>query len=153
MPARTSSSRWQLGLLVSLFVLWGACNALNDVLIRQFKKAFTLTDTESSLVQTAFYSGYLFGSLPAAAVARRCGYKACVCCGLALVVLGALLFWPCTHSASPAYAALLACLQSAPVDWTLGGAAAAGAQALPPPLQQPQVRARQLHSNSRARGV
>ena len=59
----------QMAALVSLFILWGACNALNDVLIRTFQLSFALGDTESALVQTAFYFGYLFGGVPAACVA------------------------------------------------------------------------------------
>jgi MFS transporter, FHS family, L-fucose permease len=101
---------WQLSLLVSLFILWGSCNALNDVLIRAFQTALTLGDAESSLVQTAFYAGYCLGALPAAALARRRGYKVCVCTGLGLVCAGALLFWPCSRGAMPSYTALLGCL-------------------------------------------
>lgn len=104
------ASSWQFSLLVSLFVLWGACSALNDVLIQQFKLAFTLTDAESSLVQTAFYGGYLVGAPPAAACARRYGYKRCVVVGLGLNCAGAALFWPTSHSSQPQYAALLGCL-------------------------------------------
>ena len=44
--------RWQLTLLFSLFFLWGAANNLNDVLIRQFTKAFALSNVRASLVQT-----------------------------------------------------------------------------------------------------
>ena len=110
MVPRERSSAWQLSLLVSLFILWGACNALNDVLIRQFKLAFTLSDMRASLVQTAFYFGYLLGGLPAAFLARKCGYKATVCFGLALVCIGAGLFWPSARAARPSYEALLLCL-------------------------------------------
>ena len=109
-PGRTASYT-QLGLIFSLFALWGACNSLNDVLIRTFKAAFGLSDMASSLVQTAFYFGYLFGGLPAAFVSRRFGYKTCVCTGLALVCTGALLFWPCSAtSGSQYFGALLLCL-------------------------------------------
>ena len=98
----------QLVLLGSLFVLWGSCNALNDVLVRAFQVSFTLDDAESSLVQTAFYTGYCVGALPAAALARRRGYKTCVCTGLGLVCTGCGLFWPCSRARS--YASLLGCL-------------------------------------------
>lgn len=104
------STRWQLALLLSLFILWGACNALNDVLIRAFQTSLTLSDAESSLVQTAFYMGYCLGALPAAALARRRGYKTCVCTGLGLVCVGAALFWPCSRTSDPWYPLLLGCL-------------------------------------------
>ena len=42
-------------LVTALFFLWAIPNNLNDVLIRQFMKSFTLTRTEAGLVQFAFY--------------------------------------------------------------------------------------------------
>lgn len=83
-----------LVLVVSLFFLWGVANNLNDILIRQFKKAFELTDLESGLVQSAFYLGYFLFAIPAGLVMRRYGYKAGVVVGLALYGVGAFLFYP-----------------------------------------------------------
>ena len=107
---QSAATHTQLLLLVLLFILWGACNALNDVLIRTFKTAFTLTDYMSSLVQSAFYFGYLAGGLPAACIARRYGYKICVCAGLGLVCAGAAAFWPVSRVEQPSYTGLLGCL-------------------------------------------
>ena len=45
--------RWQLTLLFSLFFLWGAANNLNDVLIRQFTKAFALSIEQRARVARA----------------------------------------------------------------------------------------------------
>jgi FHS family L-fucose permease-like MFS transporter len=81
-------------LIVSLFFLWGVANNLNDILIKQFKKAFTLADWQTGLVQTAFYIGYFVFAIPAAMFMRRAGYKAGVVVGLLLYGLGALLFYP-----------------------------------------------------------
>lgn len=83
-----------LVLIVSLFFLWGVANNLNDVLVAQFKKAFTLTDFQAALVQGAFYFGYFVVALPAGAYMRRYGYKSAVVLGLCLYGAGALLFWP-----------------------------------------------------------
>ncbi|HEY7887361.1 MAG TPA: L-fucose:H+ symporter permease [Steroidobacteraceae bacterium] len=83
-----------LVLVVSLFFLWGVANNLNDILIRQFKKAFELTDFESGLVQSAFYLGYFLFAIPAGLVMRRYGYKAGIVVGLVLYALGAFLFYP-----------------------------------------------------------
>ena len=47
-------------LVTSLFFFWGSPNNLNDVLIRQFMKAFSITRLEAGLVQSAFYMGYFF---------------------------------------------------------------------------------------------
>lgn len=81
-------------LIISLFFLWGMANNLNDVLIAQFKKAFTLSDLQSGLVQSAFYMGYFLLALPAGAFMQRHGYKSAVVLGLALYGVGALMFWP-----------------------------------------------------------
>jgi FHS family L-fucose permease-like MFS transporter len=81
-------------LIVSLFFLWGMANNLNDILITQFKKVFTLSDLKSGLVQSAFYTGYFVFAIPAALYVKRFSYKAAVVTGLFLYALGAFLFYP-----------------------------------------------------------
>ncbi|HSC68483.1 MAG TPA: L-fucose:H+ symporter permease [Cellvibrio sp.] len=81
-------------LIISLFFLWGMANNLNDILITQFKKVFTLSDFKAGLVQSAFYTGYFVFSIPAALWMKRFGYKAAVVFGLLLYAAGALLFYP-----------------------------------------------------------
>lgn len=85
-------------LIVSLFFLWGAANNLNDVLIAQFRKAFTLSDFASGLVQSAFYLGYLLFAIPAGLFMRRFSYKRAVIVGLVLYGCGALLFYPAAEA-------------------------------------------------------
>jgi FHS family L-fucose permease-like MFS transporter len=111
MIARTGDQRPHLmavGLIVSLFFLWGVANNLNDILIKQFKKAFVLTDLETGFVQSAFYMGYFLLALPAGLMMRRYGYKAAVVVGLALYGVGALLFYPAAQMAT--YGMFLAAL-------------------------------------------
>ena len=79
---------------VSLFFLWGMANNLNDILIAQFRKAFTLSDFGTSFVQQVFYLGYFLLAVPASMVMRRYGYKAAIVLGLTLYGTGALLFYP-----------------------------------------------------------
>ena len=81
-------------LIISLFFLWGMANNLNDILITQFKKVFTLSDLKSGLVQSAFYTGYFVFAIPAALFVKRFSYKAAVITGLLLYALGAFLFYP-----------------------------------------------------------
>jgi MFS transporter, FHS family, L-fucose permease len=81
-------------LVTSLFFMWGVPNNLNDVLIRQFMKSFTLNRVEAGLVQFAFYLGYFCLAVPAALIMRRKGYKAGLVIGLLLYATGAALFWP-----------------------------------------------------------
>jgi FHS family L-fucose permease-like MFS transporter len=83
-----------LGLIVSLFFLWGVANNLNDILIKQFKKAFELSDFEAGLVQSAFYMGYFLLAIPASVCTRRLGYKGTLLIGLSLYAAGAFLFYP-----------------------------------------------------------
>jgi len=87
-------SIWCFILVISLFFMWGFANSLNDILIQQFKKTFTLSDFQSGLVQSAFYLGYFLCAIPAGAVMQRYGYKKAIIVGLALYALGALLFYP-----------------------------------------------------------
>jgi MFS transporter, FHS family, L-fucose permease len=84
-------------LIVTLFFLWGLANNLNDVLLPHLRKAFFLTDFQSSLVQSAFYLGYFFLALPAGWVIQRHGYKVTVLIGLATFGVGALLFYPASE--------------------------------------------------------
>jgi MFS transporter, FHS family, L-fucose permease len=81
-------------LVTVLFFLWGVANNLNDVLIRQFMKSFTLTRGQAGLVQSAFYIGYAVLAMPAALIMRKLGYKSGFVIGLLLFGLGTFLFWP-----------------------------------------------------------
>jgi FHS family L-fucose permease-like MFS transporter len=83
-----------LFLVISLFFLWGMANHLNDILITQFKKAFTLSDFASSFVQMSFYFGYFVFAIPAALFMKCYGYKSGVILGLLLYGVGAFLFYP-----------------------------------------------------------
>lgn len=83
-----------LVLVVSLFFFWGAAASLNDILIKQFKKAFELSDLQAGLVQSAFYLGYFLFAMPAAMFMHRYSYKAAVVLGLLLFGAGAFLFYP-----------------------------------------------------------
>lgn len=85
-------------LVVSLFFLWGVANNLNDILIKQFKKAFELSDFRAGLVQSAFYLGYFILAIPAGICTRRLGYKGSLLIGLGLYATGALVFYPAART-------------------------------------------------------
>jgi FHS family L-fucose permease-like MFS transporter len=104
--AKTAMST--LVLIVSLFFLWGMANNLNDILIKQFKGAFELSDFQAGLVQSAFYLGYFLLAIPAGLCMRRFGFKGALLIGLCLYALGALLFYPA--AATHAYALFLGAL-------------------------------------------
>src|SRR5262250_798325 len=81
-------------LVTSLFFLWALGVNLNDILIPHLKKAFALTDFQSSLIQTAFFGGYFLSALPAGRLMERIGYKKGILTGLLTCATGALLFIP-----------------------------------------------------------
>lgn len=81
-------------LVTSLFFLWALGVNLNDILIPHLKKAFSLTDFQSSLIQSAFFGGYFLAALPAGWLMQRLGYKKGILIGLAVCATGAFLFIP-----------------------------------------------------------
>ena len=84
-------------LLVStLFLLWGFCNGMIDVMDKHFQDKLHLTRSNSAWVQFAHYLGYFIISIPAGWLARKLGYKSGILTGLCIVVLGGLWFVPAT---------------------------------------------------------
>src|SRR6267378_1735301 len=81
-------------LITSLFFLWAIGVNLNDVLIPHLKKAFGLTDFQSSFIQVAFFGGYFLGAFPAGWLMEKIGYKGGILVGLLICATGALLFIP-----------------------------------------------------------
>lgn len=81
-------------LVTSLFFLWALGVNLNDILIPHLKKAFNLTDLQSSLIQSAFFGGYFLAALPAGWLMERIGYRKGILVGLCTCAAGALLFIP-----------------------------------------------------------
>ncbi|MDX2195487.1 MAG: L-fucose:H+ symporter permease [Cytophagales bacterium] len=87
-----------LVIIFSLFTLWALAGKLNDILIPHLKKALTLTDFQSSLIQTAFFGGYFVAALPAGWLLRKIGYKNGIICALAVAAAGAALFYPAAET-------------------------------------------------------
>jgi FHS family L-fucose permease-like MFS transporter len=83
----------------SLFLLWGFCNGMIDVMDKHFQEELHLTLSQSAWVQFAHYLGYFLMSLPAGWLAIRLGYKGGIIAGLLLVACGGFWFIPATHIA------------------------------------------------------
>jgi FHS family L-fucose permease-like MFS transporter len=96
MSAPLTERRYVLtfALVTSLFFLWAIGVNLNDILIPHLKKAFSLTDFQSSLIQSAFFGGYFLAALPAGWLMQRIGYKKGILAGLLICATGAFLFIP-----------------------------------------------------------
>jgi len=105
-------------LVSSLFLLWGFCNGMIDVMDKHFQEELSLTKSQSAWVQFAHYLGYFLMSMPAGWLASKLGYKGGIIAGLLLVAAGGFWFIPATHinalvhdgqvSATTAFVAFLA---------------------------------------------
>ncbi len=84
-------------LVSSLFLLWGFCNGLIDVMDKHFQDELGLTRAQSAWVQFAHYLGYFLMSIPAGWLATKLGYKGGIIVGLLIVAGGGLWFIPATH--------------------------------------------------------
>lgn len=90
-------------LVTSLFLLWGLANNMTDTLLAAFKRIMDMSDTQTSLIQFAFYGSYFCFALPAALFIRKKSYKSGIIVGLSLYSLGALLFYPAARVESYAF--------------------------------------------------
>src|SRR5450432_1442471 len=84
-------------LVSSLFLLWGFCNGMIDVMDKHFQEELGLNKSQSAWVQFAHYLGYFLMSLPAGWLAVKLGYKGGIIAGLLIVALGGFWFIPATH--------------------------------------------------------
>lgn len=84
-------------LVTFLFALWGFANDITNPMVAAFKNILLLSNTESSLVQSAFYGGYCVMAIPAAIFIKRFTYKSGILTGLALYAIGCLLFIPAAN--------------------------------------------------------
>jgi FHS family L-fucose permease-like MFS transporter len=87
-------------LVSSLFLLWGFCNGLIDVMDKHFQEALHLSLSESAWVQFAHYLGYFLMALPAGVLTQRLGYKVGIITGLLIVAAGGLWFLVATQIAT-----------------------------------------------------
>ena len=92
-------------LVTTLFLLWGFCNGLIDILNKHFQSALHINKYQSGFVQTANYLAYFLMAIPAGLLARRFGYKGGIIIGLVLIAAGA--FWFVTATQIGTYWAFL----------------------------------------------
>src|SRR4028119_575593 len=85
-------------LLTLCFAAWGVAHNMTDPLVNAFKGIWQMSHLQAALVQSAFYGAYFCLALPAALLIKRTTYKTAVLAGLALFILGALMFWPASRS-------------------------------------------------------
>jgi fucose permease len=84
-------------LVSSLFLLWGFCNGMIDVMDKHFQKELGLSLSQSAWVQFAHWMGYFLMSMPAGWLVTRLGYRGGIIAGLLMVAVGGFWFIPAAH--------------------------------------------------------
>ncbi len=87
-----------LVMVTSLFFMWGFVHNLDPILIPHLKKAFSLSNLQSSLVDSSVFIAYFLMALPAGFLMKKYGYKAGIIVGLLLFALGSFLFIPAANT-------------------------------------------------------
>ena len=100
---KTKSDLIPFVLITCLFFLWGFAHNLDPILIPHLKKSFTLTTTQSTLVDSSVFVAYFFMALPAGYIMKRWGYKTGIITGLLLFAFGSFLFVPAANHQSYNY--------------------------------------------------
>lgn len=84
-------------LITTLFLLWGFCNGMIDILNKHFQDTLRINKEQSGLVQAANYLAYFLMAIPAGLIAKRFGYKGGILVGLTLIAVGAFWFIPAVN--------------------------------------------------------
>ncbi|MDR3458381.1 MAG: sugar MFS transporter [Verrucomicrobiae bacterium] len=92
-------------LVTSLFLLWGFCNGMIDILNKHFQDSLHINKQQSGLVQSANYLAYFLMAIPAGLIARKLGYKGGILVGLSLIAAGS--FWFIHATSLGTYSAFL----------------------------------------------
>jgi FHS family L-fucose permease-like MFS transporter len=83
-----------LGVMTTIFFMWGFLTCLNDILIPHLKAVFELNYFKAMLIQFTFFGAYFIMGVPAGRLVARLGYKKGIVAGLIIAGIGAALFWP-----------------------------------------------------------
>jgi len=93
-PKSSESYGSALGVVTTLFFMWGFLTCLNDILVPHLKSIFELNYTRVMLIQFAFFGAYFLFSLPSAKLIDWIGYQRSMVAGLLIMGTGAFLFVP-----------------------------------------------------------
>ncbi|RDB35156.1 MAG: sugar MFS transporter [Spirobacillus cienkowskii] len=88
----SQGNRLAIGVVSTLFFLFGFITCLNDILIPHLKEVFALSYTESMLINLLFFGAYFVFSLPASKLITKIGYKNSFIVGLLLTAIGCFSF-------------------------------------------------------------
>jgi MFS transporter, FHS family, L-fucose permease len=79
-----------LALLASLFFMWGFITVINNTLLPHLRSVFELNYTQTTLIESTWFIGYLLASVPSAFLIERIGYKRALTTGLGIMTVGSL---------------------------------------------------------------
>lgn len=77
-------------LLASLFFMWGFITVINNTLLPHLRSVFELNYTQTTLIESVWFIGYLAASLPSAFLIERIGYRRALATGLTIMTAGSL---------------------------------------------------------------
>jgi FHS family L-fucose permease-like MFS transporter len=79
-----------LGLLTTLFFMWGFISVINGTLLPHLRSVFELSYFQTGLIESVWFIGYLLASIPAAKLIERIGYQRALTTGLLVMTVGSL---------------------------------------------------------------
>src|SRR5438874_10472826 len=79
-----------LSLLASLFFMWGFITVINNTLLPHLRSVFELDYTQTTLIESTWFIGYLVASIPAAKLIEKIGYQKALVVGLVIMTVGSL---------------------------------------------------------------
>ena len=103
-----TSYRPALALLASLFFMWGFITVINNTLLPHLRSVFQLNYTQTTLIESTWFVGYLIASIPAAKLIEQIGYQKSLVVGLAVMTAGSLCM--IAAAALPSYGVTLVAL-------------------------------------------
>lgn len=93
-PTPGSTNYGAMGMVSTLFFIWGFCTVINDTVIPHLQNIFRLNYVEAALVQLSFFMSYFIFAQPAGKLIEWVGYQRTMVIGLLTTGAGALMFFP-----------------------------------------------------------
>lgn len=89
-----------MGIIGTLFFIFGFVTWLNSVLIPFLKQACEISDFEVFFVTFAFYISYLVMAIPSSSILKKIGFTKGMSLGLLIMAVGSLIFIPAAYNRS-----------------------------------------------------
>jgi FHS family L-fucose permease-like MFS transporter len=70
--------------------MWGFITVINNTLLPHLRSVFDLNYTQTTLIESTWFIGYLVASVPSAFLIERIGYQRALTAGLGIMTLGSL---------------------------------------------------------------